>query len=1019
MRHMRKALSALLALAMLLGCVTVTAFAEHDCPGKAFTDMPPENNWAHAGIDFMVQNGYMNGMGGGKFSPDGIVTRAQLVTILYRLAGSPEATYKGSFTDVKDGLWYSLPIEWAAANGIVNGVGNGKFNPDGRITREQIAAILYRYSGSPETEGDLKAFPDADKVSGYAVDALIWATQQKLINGIGSGGVTVLSPGTNATRAQIATIIWRYSELHFHRYEAVVTAPTCTEKGYTTYTCACGDSYTADETEALGHDYKAGEPVAPTCTEKGYTVYTCSRCGDQVNRDEKAALGHDYRSTVTAPTCTEGGYTTYACSRCGDSYRSAETAALGHDWDEGVVAKEATTAEEGILRFTCKRCGATRDEAIPKLEAALPAGVDFTQAADADKYEIKGRSSAGQTENGLRLVTTRNAVEPCNGQNSGSQASTPEDLVEVPVSGDWIATLTFSFDQAGASNGYYQFFGFFAAQGDDYQNMAGIRCGNNDLQDFLRVGGAVTADTDGVKSAPGTNANGTYYLRIRKLDDSYTCYRSSDGNTFTEMFSYDNTGIEADRIVLDAYTGMTTGYAYTVESLRFMEPDHKHSYTAVVTAPTCTAGGYTTYTCESCGHSYVGDRVDALGHDYVDGVCTRCGKEKPNIPDELNWVSTWATAEENFTASTDRVPNTLNGTTVRQIIRVTTSGETMKLKFSNQYGNTDVVVRSLHIAKQVQADKSTIDVSTDTVVTVNGAEEFVIPRGQTIETDPVHFPVSALENVAVSMYFGSAPTTAATITGHRGARATTYQGNGNQVSNETLNANKTILSWYFLCDVALDMPEGSRAIVCFGDSITDGYGTDASYLNQKPDQYTRWGDYFAKRLQADENTKNVSVLNEGIGSNGMLSSYPTDSGRDRYARDLLEHDGVEYVIILFGVNDLQKLNNTSKYEQLRVEFEKMITLAHEHGIKVYAAPILPFGKYSDYYSENSERVRTMLNDWFRSADSHVDGIIDFESAVADPSDPKCILPAYTSDGLHPHLGYNVMADAIDLTLFYK
>ena len=1019
MRHLRKALSVLLALAMLLGCMGVTALAEEDCPSKGFSDVPPEGNWAHAGIDFMVKNGYMNGVGGDKFSPEGIVTRAQLVTILYRFSGSPETAFKGTFTDVRDGQWYSLPIEWAAANGIVNGVGEGRFNPEGRITREQIAAILYRYSGSPKTEGGLTAFPDAGKVSAYAVDALVWATQNKLINGIASGDVTNLAPGNNATRAQIAAIIWRYSELHFHKYEAVVTAPTCTEKGYTTYTCACGDSYKADETEALGHDYVAGEPVAPTCTEKGYTLYTCSRCNDQVNRDEKAALGHDYQPTVTAPTCTEGGYTTYACSRCGDNYKSAETAALGHDWDEGVVAKPATTAEEGILRFTCKRCGATRDEAIPKLEGALPESVDFTKAADADKYEIKGRSSASQTENGLRLVTTRNAVEPCNGQNSGSQASTPEDLVEVPVSGDWIATLTFSFDQAGASNGYYQFFGFFAAQGDDYQNMAGIRCGNNDLQDFLRVGGEVTADTEGIRSSPGTNANGTYYLRIRKLGDSYTCYRSDDGSTFTEMFGYDSTGIEADRIVLDAYTGMTTGYAFTVESLRFMEPDHKHSYTAVVTAPTCTAGGYTTYTCESCGHSYVGDRVDALGHDYVDGVCTRCGKEKPNIPDELNWVSTWATAEENFTASTDRVPNTLNGTTVRQIIRVTTSGETMKLKFSNQYGNTDVVVRSVHIAKQVQADKSTIDVSTDTVVTVNGAEEFVIPRGQTIETDPVHFPVSALENVAVSMYFGSTPTTAATITGHRGARATTYQGNGNQVSNETLNANKTILSWYFLCDVALDMPEGSRAIVCFGDSITDGYGTDASYLNQKPDQYTRWGDYFAKRLQADENTKNVSVLNEGIGSNGMLSSYPTDSGRDRYARDLLEHDGVEYVIILFGVNDLQKLNNTSKYEQLRVEFEKMITLAHEHGIKVYAAPILPFGKYSDYYSENSERVRTMLNDWFRSADSHVDGIIDFESAVADPSDPKCILPAYTSDGLHPHLGYNVMADAIDLTLFYK
>ena len=1018
MRHFKKALSLVLALAMLLGCVTVTAFAEDDCPSKGFSDVPPEGHWAHEGIDFMVKNEYMNGVGGDKFSPDGIVTRAQLVTILYRLTGSPDTEFKGTFTDVPDGRWYSLPIEWAAANAIVNGVGEGRFNPDGKITREQIAAILYRYSGAPAVEGDLKAFPDEKTVSGYAVDALIWATGLKLINGIASGGATNLAPRNNATRAQIAAIISRFSQLHTHDYKAVVTAPTCTEPGYTTYTCECGDSYKADETEALGHDYQAAV-TAPTCTAAGYTTYTCSRCGDSYKGDETAALGHDYKAEVTAPTCTEAGFTAYTCSRCGDSYKADETEALGHDWDEGTVAKPATTAEEGILRYTCRRCGETRDEAIPKIEATLPESVDFSSPTSIGKYTIKGTNGAMQTESGLRLVTTRNAIEPCNGQNSGAQASTPEDLLEVPVSGDWVATLTFDFDQAGAANGYYQFFGFYAAAGDDYQNMAGIRCGNNDLQNFLRVGGEVTADTDGVKSAPGTNANGTYYLRIRKLDDSYTCYRSSDGNEFTEMFGYDGTGIEADRIVIDAYTGMTTGYTFTVKELRFMEPDHKHTYTAVVTEPTCTAGGYTTFTCESCGHSYVGDRTEALGHDYVDGFCTRCGQEKPNIPDNLNWVSTWATAEENFTASTDRVPNNLNGTTVRQIIRVTTSGETMKLKFSNQYGNTDVVVRSLHIAKQVQADRSTIYPETDTVVTVNGAEEFVIPRGQTIETDPVHFPVNALENVAVSMYFGSAPTTAATITGHRGARATTYQGSGNQVSSETLNANKTILSWYFLCDVALDMPEGSRAVVCFGDSITDGYGTDASYLNQKPDQYTRWGDYFAKRLQADENTKNVAVLNEGIGSNGMLGSYPTDSGRDRYARDLLEHDGVEYVIILFGVNDLQKLNNTSKYEQLRVEFEKMITLAHEHGIKVYAAPILPFGKYSDYYSENSERVRTMLNDWFRSADSHVDGIIDFESAVADPADPKCVLPAYTSDGLHPHLGYNVMADAIDLTLFYK
>ncbi len=385
-----------------------------------------------------------------------------------------------------------------------------------------------------------------------------------------------------------------------------------------------------------------------------------------------------------------------------------------------------------------------------------------------------------------------------------------------------------------------------------------------------------------------------------------------------------------------------------------------------------------------------------------------------------NWVSTWSMAEENFTASTDRVPNTLNGTTVRQIIRVTTTGDSMKLKFSNQYGDRDVVVHSLHLAKQVKADQSTIDPATDTVVTVQGEEEFVIPKGQTIVTDRVNFPVNALDNVAVTMYFGSAPTSARTITGHRGARATTYQISGNQVSTETFNAGQTkkILSWYFLCDVMLDSPRGSRAVVCFGDSITDGYGTDADYLGKKPDSYTRWTDYFAKRLQANEKTRDVSVLNEGIGANAMFGAYPTDAGKDRFARDLLEHEGVKYVIILFGVNDLQKLSNTSKFAQMKAEYEKMIALAHQNGIKVYAAPILPFGTSRDYYSAASEQVRTMINDWFRSEESGVDAIIDFESAVADPNNPKNLQERYThSDGLHPYDGYDVMADAIDLGLF--
>ena len=198
--------------ALAAGIEAVSKVPEDTCPSRMFVDAPAQDNWAHAGIDYCVANGLMKGISETVFDPTGDVTRAQLVTILYRLAGEPAAEYKGTFSDVADGLWYTKAIEWAADNGVVNGVGNGKFAPDTAITREQIAAILYRYSGSPKTEGSLSAFPDSASVSPYAVDAMIWATSTGLINGIGQGDKTILSPQTKASRAQIASIIMRYAE---------------------------------------------------------------------------------------------------------------------------------------------------------------------------------------------------------------------------------------------------------------------------------------------------------------------------------------------------------------------------------------------------------------------------------------------------------------------------------------------------------------------------------------------------------------------------------------------------------------------------------------------------------------------------------------------------------------------------------------------------------------------------------------------------------------------------------------
>ena len=184
------------------------------CPSSAYKDAPAVGNWAHVGIDFVLKSGLFYGTSDTTFSPDGAMTRAMLVTVLYRLEGQPKVTAKNPFSDVADGRWYTDAVVWAAENKIVNGVGEGKFDPDGEITREQMAAILYRYSefkGVTPTEGEFAAeYPDAGKVSKYALAAMRWANAEKLINGTQRGSTVYLDPQGSATRAQVAAILMRF-----------------------------------------------------------------------------------------------------------------------------------------------------------------------------------------------------------------------------------------------------------------------------------------------------------------------------------------------------------------------------------------------------------------------------------------------------------------------------------------------------------------------------------------------------------------------------------------------------------------------------------------------------------------------------------------------------------------------------------------------------------------------------------------------------------------------------------------
>ena len=207
---MKKAISILLCAALFAVFCAAPAGAVSLHP---FSDVVP-GSWYEQGVLYVYEKGIMVGTSKTEFSPNADTTRAMIVTILYRLEGSPDIESTDSFTDVPADEWYSDAVSWAAQEGIVNGYGNGKFGPQDSITRQQLAAILYRYTAykgaSVSANGWASSFPDISNVSAWAVAAMQWAVKERYITGSPVNGQVFLLPEASASRAQIATILMRY-----------------------------------------------------------------------------------------------------------------------------------------------------------------------------------------------------------------------------------------------------------------------------------------------------------------------------------------------------------------------------------------------------------------------------------------------------------------------------------------------------------------------------------------------------------------------------------------------------------------------------------------------------------------------------------------------------------------------------------------------------------------------------------------------------------------------------------------
>lgn len=379
---------------------------------------------------------------------------------------------------------------------------------------------------------------------------------------------------------------------------------------------------------------------------------------------------------------------------------------------------------------------------------------------------------------------------------------------------------------------------------------------------------------------------------------------------------------------------------------------------------------------------------------------------------EPEYCNTWSASQ--YSSVNNPPPVDLKGRSLRQIVRTSVEGESLRFHFSNFIDANPLELLSVHVALSAGQGTGKIVTETDTVVTFNGSEQITIPGNGDVVSDTIPFTIAPLTELAVTIYFGEVPEV---WTGHPGARTFSYIEDGNVVSKEQFTHDNKTDHWYSLSAIDVYTEKECGVIVCYGDSITDGRGTITDLQN-------RWSDILSSRIQSVPELQKYAVVNAGIGGSSVAgeSYHPVwPSGESRFEKDVLSLANVKYIVSLYGINDILYGSNVSA-ERIIEAFKSIITRSHEQGIKVIGGTVLPFGLH-ELWSEENEQKRAAINDWILNTpveEGGFDGSIDFAAAMVDPESDLYLNKAWNfeDDGLHPnHLGYEVIGSMIDLGFF--
>ena len=376
-----------------------------------------------------------------------------------------------------------------------------------------------------------------------------------------------------------------------------------------------------------------------------------------------------------------------------------------------------------------------------------------------------------------------------------------------------------------------------------------------------------------------------------------------------------------------------------------------------------------------------------------------------------DWVTTWATALQIAEPHNNPPAPGLAGNSFRQILQVSIGGSELRLHLSNLFNEDETEILGVEIARAATMGASPDIVDGSSVeLTFGGQRAFTMAPGEEVVSDPIPFALAERENLAVTIHYGKISATR--LTSHPGSRTTSYIAEGNTTDFSAPVAKTD--HWYTISAIDVIPLRPSAAIAVLGDSITDGRGTTTNGQD-------RWTDQLSRSLLSDPKTRDLSVLNFGLGGNCILRGGNGPTAQARYQRDLFGPGGVKYIILFEGTNDLGgSRDGEATAEQIKTVFRDIIKEAHERGIKVFGATVTSaVGSFYQRAGEH-EKGRQALNAWIREG-GEFDGVIDFDRITAGPDDPTRINPAFLfeNDWLHLNAqGYELMGKSIDRSLFY-